>query len=781
MKPFRKIFLSAFFLSGIFCNPSAQSVWIARTSGVRANAFLYSVILADNQLVAVGGDGDVGGGSIILTSPDGITWTKRSPSLPAGIFFNSVAWTGNQLVAMGTPDTILTSPNGVTWTKRNTRVIDEFRSVTWTGTQLVAAGLYGGIATSPDGVTWAAQVSGTTVHLASIVWMGNQLVAVGDNGIILTSPNGINWTVRNSGTTGNLSSIMWANNQLVAVGDVIITSPDGVTWTKRSSAVGLRSVTWTGNQFVAVGYGGNGSIVMVSPDGMTWWKIPSTPVLDNNWFISVVWSGNKLVEVGIGNRIFTSDQDSTPPPVPILKTPAQNAVGIATSTTLVWGASSGALAYRVQLSRDPTFATKIVDDSLVTDITRPVGPLVNSTVYYWRVSARNGVSISAYSATGTFTTAAPVTPSPPILMIPAQNATSVSITPTLIWHPSIDVASYRVQLSTDSTFATALINDSMVTDTTRSAGTLNYNTPYYWRVSAKNSAGTSAFSAKWHFTTVALAIPAIPVLSSPASATTVPVSLNLVWNAAARAATYRVQVSINSNFFPTVIDDSTLTGTTRTIGPLDYNTTYYWRINAKNGGGTSAYSNAYMFTTLPAPPVAPTLYAPAQDAINVSTSPTLNWLGYVGSLSYRLQFATDIDFTQLIVDDSTRTATAYATGPLPTDFTFYWRVNAKGTGGTSNWSPTFNFTTASTSATLQKKVLFHSLKIEKNESLRFVLPQREHVIIQLFNSQGQIVSQLFNGIYEAGYYTVPLFSKARGSYYLDFQAGDFHKTTKINP
>ncbi len=350
MKPFRKIFLSAFFLSGIFCNPSAQSVWIARTSGVRANAFLYSVILADNQLVAVGGDGDVGGGSIILTSPDGITWTKRSPSLPAGIFFNSVAWTGNQLVAMGTPDTILTSPNGV-------------------------------------------------------------------------------------------------------------------TWTKRSSAVGLRSVTWTGNQFVAVGYGGNGSIVMVSPDGMTWWKIPSTPVLDNNWFISVVWSGNKLVEVGIGNRIFTSDQDSTPPPVPILKTPAQNAVGIATSTTLVWGASSGALAYRVQLSRDPTFATKIVDDSLVTDITRPVGPLVNSTVYYWRVSARNGVSISAYSATGTFTTAAPVTPSPPILMIPAQNATSVSITPTLIWHPSIDVASYRVQLSTDSTFATALINDSMVTDT----------------------------------------------------------------------------------------------------------------------------------------------------------------------------------------------------------------------------------------------------------------------------------------------------------------------------
>ena len=54
-------------------------------------------------------------------------------------------------------------------------------------------------------------------------------------------------------------------------------------------------------------------------------------------------------------------------------------------------------------------------------------------------------------------------------------------------------------------------------------------------------------------------------------------------------------------------------------------------------------------------------------------------------------------------------------------------------------------------------------------------------VIQLFNSQGRMVSQLLNETRDAGYYTLPLTIKTRGSYYLDFRAGDFHKTIKISP
>jgi 5-hydroxyisourate hydrolase-like protein (transthyretin family) len=63
--------------------------------------------------------------------------------------------------------------------------------------------------------------------------------------------------------------------------------------------------------------------------------------------------------------------------------------------------------------------------------------------------------------------------------------------------------------------------------------------------------------------------------------------------------------------------------------------------------------------------------------------------------------------------------------------------------------------------------------------LRFGLRQKEHVVIQMFNSQGRVISQLLDETRDAGYYTLPLSSEAQGAYYLDFRAGDFHRTMKI--
>jgi hypothetical protein len=59
----------------------------------------------------------------------------------------------------------------------------------------------------------------------------------------------------------------------------------------------------------------------------------------------------------------------------------------------------------VQLSNGPTFGSKLVDDSMVTDSYRQVGPLQNNTTYYWRVSATNVAGTSSYSTVRTFTTA----------------------------------------------------------------------------------------------------------------------------------------------------------------------------------------------------------------------------------------------------------------------------------------------------------------------------------------------------------------------------------------
>jgi uncharacterized protein (TIGR02145 family) len=89
-----------------------------------------------------------------------------------------------------------------------------------------------------------------------------------------------------------------------------------------------------------------------------------------------------------------------------------------------------------------------------------------------------------------------------VLSTPANNATGVSIPCTLTWNASTGATSYRLQLSIDSIFTNTVYDNSNITVTSQQIPNLNNATQYYWRVSATNSYGTSAYSTIWNFTTV---------------------------------------------------------------------------------------------------------------------------------------------------------------------------------------------------------------------------------------------------------------------------------------
>jgi hypothetical protein len=97
----------------------------------------------------------------------------------------------------------------------------------------------------------------------------------------------------------------------------------------------------------------------------------------------------------------------------------------------------------------------------------------------------------------------PDVPLPPELFSPSNGATGQSLSPTLIWATSNLATSYRLQVSTGSTFASTIFNDSTITTNSKQIGSLSYSTTYYWRVNAKNSSGTSQYSSIWYFTTQA--------------------------------------------------------------------------------------------------------------------------------------------------------------------------------------------------------------------------------------------------------------------------------------
>jgi hypothetical protein len=189
-------------------------------------------------------------------------------------------------------------------------------------------------------------------------------------------------------------------------------------------------------------------------------------------------------------------------------------------------------------------------------------------------------------------------PSVPIPSSPANGATGVATNPTLSWNASTGATSYGVQVSTNSSFSSTIVNQNGITTTSYAVSGLTNNTTYYWRVNATNAEGTSAWSSSRSFTTI-VTTPSAPTLSSPANgATGVAVNPTLSWNTATGATSYGLQVSTSSSFFTTVVNQTAISTTSYAVSGLTGNTTYYWRVNATNAGGTSAWSSSRSFTTI---------------------------------------------------------------------------------------------------------------------------------------------------------------------------------------
>jgi len=381
------------------------------------------------------------------------------------------------------------------------------------------------------------------------------------------------------------------------------------------------------------------------------------------------------------------------PSVPSLSSPENGAVDEYIILTLDWNDAEGAESYRLQVASDSLFESLVADDSLLNETSKEIGPLTLFTKYYWRVNATNLGGTTEYSDVWNFTTLFVALPSSPMLVAPENGATNVSRIVSFAWQSSEGADSYQLQVSTDSLFETTVINNSTITDTTFQSEPLNGLTMYYWRVRAKNIAGTSNYSDEWNFTTL-IAAPPIPVLSSPQNNNNnVSLTPTLRWRITERAVTYRVQLSTDSLFGSTLVDDSTLVDTLKQVGPLTNSTRYFWRVNAKNDGGTSAYSTVRRFTTIPPPPAPPTLLTPENGAFNVTIPDTFTWQAATGFAFHTLQIATDSMFENVVFSDTALFGTSRIVGDLSNATLYYWRMRSRNNSGTGNWSATWSFTT----------------------------------------------------------------------------------------
>ena len=378
-------------------------------------------------------------------------------------------------------------------------------------------------------------------------------------------------------------------------------------------------------------------------------------------------------------------------PAPTLLSPSNNAINQPTSPILRWTTVLGTTTYNLQVSLDSLFTAVVYEDSTIPGNSTSVPGLLNATTYYWKVRSLTLILAGEWSSAWRFTTVA-TAPPPPVLLSPTDGATGVSTSLTCSWATSAGATSYHLQASTTSTFKFPAVDDSGITGTSLPVQGLQNGAAYYWRVNSSNAGGTSAWSSVWSFTTI-VAAPAAPVLSLPANgATGQATTLTLSWNSSSGAASYRVQVSSGAAFQSLLLDDSTVTGTSRQVTSLANGTTYYWRVSAKNAGGVSAWSSVRSFATIVSGPSAFSLSSPSNGATNQSLTGTFVWQS--SSVDARYDVYLDQNNPPATVVSSNQAVTSYVYRVPANGTTYYWSVTARNAGGsTAATGAPWSFTT----------------------------------------------------------------------------------------
>lgn len=421
----------------------------------------------------------------------------------------------------------------------------------------------------------------------------------------------------------------------------------------------------------------------------------NTKVFNLDYNTKYFWRVKSINSFGSStSEVFNFTTSPPPPAAPVLLSPADNDTAISITPTLRWRQTQFALTYHLQVSTNQNFTTFVINDSTITDTSRTIN-LSNWTVYYWRVRAKNNTGVGPFSDTWKFKTIIPL-PAKPQLNSPANNDTNVSLSPVLSWDAAQFASSYELSVALDPNFTNIVYSNNNVTTTSQQVPNLGSYKIYYWRVRGKNYAGTGPYSDTWSFKTI-LTIPVQVQLNSPANNSTgIVLSPTLIWNATELAAKYHYQVDTLITFLSPLFEDSSYTGTTKSIGPLESGVKYYWRVRAWNSKGYGEYSETWNFTTAPYPsPAAPLLHYPQNGAPNISLTPTLKWRPADYAEVYMLEVSRDSIFSiaNRVLLDTNVVDTQRRIGPLTQVTRYFWRVRAKNKAGIGPYSEVFRFRT----------------------------------------------------------------------------------------
>lgn len=320
--------------------------------------------------------------------------------------------------------------------------------------------------------------------------------------------------------------------------------------------------------------------------------------------------------------------------------------------------------------------------------------IVNTIAFRQGSTSQPQIVIDGIRVATTWTTLLP--PATQTLIAPvASSATNITAAGfTANWNASATATNYWLDVSTTSDFS-SLVTDYNNKDvgnvTTFDITSLNANTQYYYRVRASNGTTTTSSSNTISVLTLLASPIAIPAVNISTT------SFTAKWNSSSGATSYKIDVSISSDFstfLTNYINKDAGNDTTAIVSSLTPGTTYYYRVRAYSSSNTSGNSNSIMVSTenlpVPSTPV-------AKEAANITTTSfTANWFSSLGATNYSIDVSTDEAFLNILPGYNNKQAGLVTftnvTGLLPST-KYYYRIRASNSGGASPNSNSISVTT----------------------------------------------------------------------------------------
>ncbi|MBT8395509.1 MAG: hypothetical protein HKO65_14200 [Gemmatimonadetes bacterium] len=291
---------------------------------------------------------------------------------------------------------------------------------------------------------------------------------------------------------------------------------------------------------------------------------------------------------------------------------------------LTWtDASDNESTFRLERRVSPSGSWVEVATPAVNNTAAADGGLSPNTSYAYRLRACNDVGCSAYSNEAVVITADVPPAAPSSLSAAPTGSTSV----TLSWADgSTNEDLFRVERREGAMGSWAQVGTTGANSTSFIDGGLTPSTTYFYRVRACNAVGCSAFSSEANATTNQ----APPSAPTGMTASSVPLTtIDLGWTDNSTDETsFRVDRKEGVAGAWGEIVTLPANSTSHSDTGLGFNTSYFYRVFACNGGGCSPSSNQASATTWDNVPDAPSGMVPT---VTGSTTVDLAWTDASGN------------------------------------------------------------------------------------------------------------------------------------------------------